>query len=175
MISVVAFVGRSGCGKTTLLTGVVAELTRRGYRVAVIKHTPHQDVVTDAPGSDTARCWEAGAAETVLVTPERVARVRRHAVEPPLAQVLAAITDVDWILVEGYKQSSLPKLEVVRAACDPQPIPGLAGRIAFVTDLPALAGLLPCLALDDPRAVADFLVRRLRSAPEEEHGPLAGG
>jgi molybdopterin-guanine dinucleotide biosynthesis protein B len=160
MIPVVAFVGRSGCGKTTLLTGVVAELARRGYRVAVIKHTPHQDVVTDAPGSDTARCWEAGAVETVLVTPERVARVRRQATEPPLEQVLAAITDVDCILVEGYKQSALPKLEVVRAACDPQPIPGLAGRIAFVTDLPALSDTLPCLALDDSCAVADFLIRR---------------
>lgn len=160
MIPVVAFVGRSGCGKTTLLTGVVAELARRGYRVAVIKHTPHQDVVTDAPGSDTARCWEAGAVETVLVTPERVARVRRQATEPPLEQVLAAITDVDCVLVEGYKQSALPKLEVVRAACDPQPIPGLAGRIAFVTDLPALSATLPCLALEDSRAVADFLIRR---------------
>lgn len=168
----VAFVGRSGCGKTTLLEQVVAELTRRGYRVAVVKHTRHHDVATDLPGSDTRRFWEAGAAEAMLVTPDRVARVRRCAVEPALEEMAATITDVDLIVVEGYKQAALPKLEVVRAACDPEPIPTVEGRIAFVTDVPALAGDLPCLDLNDSQAVADFIVHHFLKGAGD--GPLAG-
>ncbi len=161
VIPALGITGRSGSGKTTLLEKLLAELVNRGYRVGVVKHTFHA-VETDREGTDTRRFWEAGAACAVLVSPDRVMQVRREA-EAPLEAVLAGIQAVDLILVEGYKRSALEKIEVVRRACDPVPIPDLTGRIAFVTDIPELSETGPCFGLEDVAAVADFVVARIRS------------
>lgn len=162
-LPVLGFFGRSGSGKTTLLEKVIGELARRGYRVAVLKHTRARNVETDLPGKDTRRLWEAGAAHTAFLVSDRIVHTHRYAAEPPLSEALAGIHDVDLILVEGDKHDALPKLEVVRAACDPQPIPEITGRIAYVTDvadLPDAEGL-PHFSLEDVPALADFIERQL--------------
>ncbi len=156
-IPILAFVGHSGSGKTTLLESLIPRLTQRGYRVAVVKHTWHRDIVTDVPGMDTRRLWDAGAAQTLLVTPERVAHIYRCETEPPLETVLAQVHDVDLILLEGFKRAPWPKIEVVRAAHNPAPLTDLAGRVAFVTDVPALSADVPCFALDAWEALANFV------------------
>ncbi|MEA3309267.1 MAG: molybdopterin-guanine dinucleotide biosynthesis protein B [Chloroflexota bacterium] len=164
-------IGRSNSGKTTLLEKLIGELTRRGYRVAVLKHTRHPGVQTDLPGKDTRRLWEAGAVHTTFLTPDRLVQTQRYAEEPQLARVLAGIRDVDLILIEGYKRSAFPKIEVVRAARDPHPLPGIAGRIAYVTDLPALAGDLPLFELNAIEPLVAFVENYLA---EWNDGTLAG-
>lgn len=160
-IPCISFVGRSGVGKTTVLEPVVAHLTQRGYRVAVVKHTRHVGVETDLPGKDTRRFWDAGAAQTFLVTPDCVTHIARVA-EPTVLATVAGIRDVDVVLVEGDKFGPLPKIEVLRAAVSAEPLVGIAGRIATVTDAPealgtAEAGELPCFGLTDSVALADFI------------------
>lgn len=155
-----SFVGRSGVGKTTVLERLTALLTQRGYRVAVVKHTRHADLETDAPGKDTRRFWDAGAAQTVLVTPERVVHTTRVAA-PATAAVVALVRDADVILVEGDKYGPLPKIEVLRAACTTTLLPEVAGRIACVSDAPDPAWGLPCFALEDGAALADFIQGRI--------------
>lgn len=155
-----AFVGRSGSGKTTLLERLFPVLRQRGYRVAVVKHTWHPGVSFDAPGSDTRRFWDVGAECTILVAPDFVMRAQRHTDEPPLAQVLAAIHNVDLIILEGFKRAPVPKIEVVRAACDPDLLPGLEGRIACVTDVAGLP-CAPCFAFEAVEALTDFIVDQI--------------
>ncbi|MGC9356927.1 MAG: molybdopterin-guanine dinucleotide biosynthesis protein B [Anaerolineae bacterium] len=163
-VSAIAFIGRSGSGKTTLLEKLVAELSARGYRVGVVKHTRHRGVETDLPGTDTRRFWEIGAAHTTLVTPDRVVHTHRWDSEPPLDQVLGEIHGLDLILVEGYKHGTLPKIEVVREACDPSLLPEIEGRIACVTDVECLAcGPLPRFALEQVVGLADFIEKYLIS------------
>ncbi len=167
-IPALGFVGRSGCGKTTLLEQVLRELLRRGYRVALVKHTHHRDLETDLPGTDSRRFWDAGAAQVALLAPDRLVVTRRHIEEPPLEAVLAQLGDVDLVLVEGYKRGSLPKIEVVRAAHDATLLPGLENRIACVTDVSDLPWDGPRLPFD-AAAVADFIEREVRD------GTLARG
>lgn len=155
-----AFVGRSGSGKTTLLEKLVAELARRGLRVGVVKHTRHH-VETDEPGSDTRRLWESGAVHTLLVTPDRAVHAQRYAEPPSLPDILPAIRGVDLLLIEGFKRAEVPKVEVVRAACDSQLLPDLQGRIACVTDVPDLLWEGPTFALEDVEPLADFVMQRL--------------
>lgn len=158
-----SFVGRSGIGKTTLLERVVALLTQRGYRVAVLKHTRHTDIETDAPGTDTRRFWDVGAVETLLVTPERVVRTRRvHAPAP--AEIAATVQDVDVVLVEGDKYGPLPKIEVLRAACTTTLLPDIVGRVAVITDIPNSAWEWPTFALDNVAGLADFIEARIAAA-----------
>jgi molybdopterin-guanine dinucleotide biosynthesis adapter protein len=171
---VVAFVGYSGSGKTTLLVSVVRALKARGVRLAVVKHSGHYDIDENATGSDTRRLWSAGADLVVLMTPDRLALWRRTESEPALSDVLARVVMglppdprapvgsdgdavVDLILLEGYKRSSVPKIEVIRAACHPQPIAGLRRRLACVTDVPTLALGCPTFGFDEIAAIVDLL------------------
>ncbi len=114
---VVCFAGYSGSGKTTLVEGVIGALKLRGLRVSVVKH-PHHKFDIDHPGKDTWRHREAGAFEVVAVSSRRMALMREFEQETALTvhQLIAQLHDgVDWVLVEGFKQSDLLKVEVWRA------------------------------------------------------------
>ncbi len=156
-LPIVSFVGRSNSGKTTLLERLIPLLQQRGYRVGVIKHTLRQDIETDIPGTDTRRMWDAGADHVAFVTADRIVHTRRCAEAPTLEMALAGVHDVDIIIAEGFKRGTFPKIEVTRAARDPNLIPDVEGRIACVTDVPDLACDLPHFELDDVAALADFI------------------
>lgn len=161
----VAFVARSGTGKTTLVESLIRELRSRGYRVGALKHDAHRFEI-DRRGKDSARFTEAGAEVMALVSDDTVAVVQKPARPPKLDTMLRIwFSDLDLVLVEGYKTSSLPKIEIHRAGLgDPllcrgeKDDPDLR---AVASDDPAgLTGGLgvPVLDLDSPAAVADFLV-----------------
>lgn len=160
---VVAFVGRSGSGKTTLLERLLPGLHARGVRVAVVKHAVRHAVASDVPGTDTHRFWEVGAAQVALVAQDRLVWTRRYEQDPGYGAALALVEDVDLVLLEGFKQSPFPKVEIVRRACDPELLPGLENVIAVVTDVPdlVLANDVALFGLGEPEAIAEFLVQRL--------------
>ncbi len=191
---IVSFVGRSNCGKTTLLEKLIPALAQRGHRIAVIKHTHHREVETDIPGTDSRRLWDAGADHVAFVTPNRVVHTHRYNIEPSLAEALRGIHDVDVVLMEGYKAADtitptaagaaarsfdklsmtrtadthpVPKIEVVRSACDPKPIPGLEGRIAYITDIPDLSETLPCFRFTDLEGLMNFIEKHIIEAQSE--------
>lgn len=170
----VAFVGYSGCGKTTLLVSVIRALKVRGVRLAVIKHSGHRGIDDNVAGSDTHRLWSAGADLVALATPDRLAFWQRTENALALPDVLARVVGdrspdpcatggsdgegkVDLVLVEGFKRSDGPKIEVIRAACHSQPIAGLRGRLACVTDVPTLALDCPTFGFDEITAIVDLL------------------
>ncbi len=166
---IVSFVGRSNCGKTTLLEKLIPALAQRGYRIAVVKHTHHREVETDILGTDTRRLWDAGPDHVAFVTPNRVVHTHRYGIAPSLAEALRGIHDVDIILMEGYKAAdAIPKIEVVRSACDPQPIPELKGRIAYITDIPNLNQTLPCFKFEDPENLLDFIEKNVINRSQNE-------
>jgi molybdopterin-guanine dinucleotide biosynthesis protein MobB len=158
----VSFVAKSGTGKTTLLEKVIAGLKQRGYRVGVIKHDAHRFDI-DHPGKDSHRLTAAGADTMLISSPEKLAVVKKHAVAPPIEELIASyFPDVDIVLTEGFKQSGLPKIEVHRRersstllcrgeAFDPT-------LLAVVSDEP-LALDVPVLDLNDSDQVVDFLLR----------------
>jgi molybdopterin-guanine dinucleotide biosynthesis protein MobB len=113
---VVSIVAKSGTGKTTLLEKLIGELKRRGYTVGAIKHDAHQFDI-DREGKDSWRLTQAGADAMLITSPAKIALVRqnRGSVEPPLAETIAAYCgDLDIVLTEGFKRSSMPKIEVHR-------------------------------------------------------------
>ncbi|MBN2389333.1 MAG: molybdopterin-guanine dinucleotide biosynthesis protein B [Anaerolineae bacterium] len=160
--SIISFVGRSNSGKTTLLEKLIVLLRQRGYRVGVVKHTLRRDVETDIPGTDTRRMWDAGAEHVAFVTPDRIVHTQRYVEAPPLDLALAGVHDVDIVIVEGFKRGPFPKIEVTRAARDPNLIPDVEGRIACVTDVPDLACAVPRFAFDDVVGLADFVEHALK-------------
>ena len=175
-MKVVGFAGYSGAGKTTLVERLVLELRHRGLRVSVVKHAHHSFDV-DHPGKDSYRHREAGAFEVVVASNRRLVLQRQFEQEAELSvhHLIAELYDgVDWVLVEGFKESDLLKVEVWRAAANrPVRYPDDDFVVAIATDsasaLPQ-ATLRPVLDLNDAHAVAEWLIhnqdRFHYSAPE---------
>jgi molybdopterin-guanine dinucleotide biosynthesis protein B len=158
---VVSVVGKSGSGKTTLMEKLVAELTRRGYRVATVKHHIHE-VEIDVPGKDSWRHAHAGSRVAMISSPTQFAVVRRIDCERTLAELVEAAGDVDILLTEGYRQSGDVRIEVCRAERSEERICEPHELFALVTDTATASadvGGVPVFGLDDAIAVADLIER----------------
>src|SRR3990172_439969 len=158
-IPLVTVIGKSGCGKTTWLEKLVAELKRRGYRLATVKHHSHRGFDIDQPGKDSWRFAQAGSDHVVIASPDKIASYRKIERELSLNEIAAGISDVDLILVEGYKQAEKPALEVLRAESSRQLIGSREQRFAVAADFPLDLGV-PHFGLDDVREIADLIEAR---------------
>lgn len=112
----VSIVGRHNSGKTTMIVKLIEELARRGRDVGSIKHHSHDNFEVDYPGKDSYRHREAGATETVIASPSKLARVKTLHQELECSQIVNSMPGHDVILVEGYRKSGLPTIELMRAA-----------------------------------------------------------
>jgi len=154
--------GWSGSGKTTLLAAIIPELAARGLSVSTIKHA-HHDFDIDRPGKDSWRHRQAGASEVMVASARRWALMHelRGAAEPSLDELVARLSPVDVVIVEGYKRHPHPKLEVHRPSLGkPLLYPDDPHIVAIASDEP-FAAPLPLLSLADPAAVAGFMLDHL--------------
>jgi len=132
LVPVISFIGRHNSGKTTVLTGVVQYLSAAGYRIAVIKHAHHN--LSIEPLKDAEKLFEAGADLVVASSPEISLQYRRHQSQTDFSAIQAQIPeDMDLIIVEGYKNEDLPKIEVLRQEIDPEPML-LPSTLALISD-----------------------------------------
>lgn len=161
-VKAVSFVAKSGTGKTTLLEKVIASLKERGYRVGVVKHDAHRFDI-DHPGKDSYRLTAAGADTMLISSPEKLAMVKKHTASPPIEELLSTyFTDVDIVLTEGFKKSSMPKIELHRRE---RSATLLCRGEDFDPSLVAVASDerleldVPVLNLNDALQVADFIER----------------
>lgn len=162
-MKVVGFRGFSGSGKTTLVEQLVAHLRQAGQRVSVVKHAHHSFDI-DHAGKDSWRHRQAGAFEVVIASNRRLAKIREYEAlaDPSVHDLIAELGPCDWVLVEGFKLSALPKIEVWRASTrQAAHYPQDSHVVAICTDSPGqlpAPTALPVLDLNDARAVAEFLL-----------------
>ena len=154
---VVAVSGVKNSGKTALIEAMLPHLTAAGLRVAVIKHDGHR-FLPEPPDTDTGRFMAAGAWGTAIFDGEKYKVVRREVVDE--AALIAQFPEADLILLEGFKYSAWPKLEVVRAGNSEAPVANPTTLLALVTDL-ALPGV-PTLPLGDGAGAAALLIRYVK-------------
>lgn len=172
----VCIVGKKNSGKTTLVVALAAELKRRGWRVATIKHG-HHAFESDEPGRDSWRHFNEGEAEaTIMAGTGKIALTMRIEGEPDPERLVAELyagRGYHLVLVEGFKHGALPKLEVLRRARQERPVyddadgEAAARYLGIVTDDPMIRAPVPVIPLDpeDPRGlhvsqVADLLEAR---------------
>jgi len=161
---VFGFAGWSGSGKTTLIEQVIPRLVATGLAVSLIKHAHHRFEV-DQPGKDSWRHREAGCTEVLITSGIRWALMHelRGAREMSMAEALARLSPCDLALVEGYKASAIPKLEIWRADLGkPLLYPQDPHILAIATDSAdrirsASGRQLAVLRLDDYDAIATFV------------------
>jgi molybdopterin-guanine dinucleotide biosynthesis protein B len=153
----IGLAGWSGAGKTTLLVKLIPCLIARGVSVATVKHA-HHAFDLDQPGKDSYRHREAGATQVLIGSANRWALVHelRGAPEPTLAELVARLSPVDLVIVEGYKRDIHPKLEVHRASVG-KPLLHLSDPhiVAVAADGALPDARVPVIDLDDIEAIAD--------------------
>jgi molybdopterin-guanine dinucleotide biosynthesis adapter protein len=156
--------GWSGSGKTTLVGRLLPELIGRGLTVSTLKHA-HHGFDVDQPGKDSWLHRQAGAHEVMVSSANRWALMHEHrgAPEAGLDDLVAHMSPVDLVIVEGFKSHPHPKLEVYRPRLDK---PLLCRDDPFIVAVASdgdLTGLsVPALALADTPAIADFIIAHCR-------------
>lgn len=158
---IIGLAGWSGSGKTTLITKVIPCLRARGMTVSTLKHA-HHGFDLDQPGKDSFFHRAAGATEVIISSAKRWAILHelRKDAEWDLPDLLAKMSPVDLVLVEGYKRDAFPKLEVHRAA-NGKPLihPEDPHVVAIAADIPLPAAKVSVVDLDDVEAIADLLLK----------------
>lgn len=172
----IAVSGRKNSGKTTLITKILPILTEYGWKVATIKHDGHE-FQADVPGTDTYRHLEAGAYGTAIFSGSKYMIVKKQT-EVLLPQLIEQFPEADLLLLEGFKGSGFPKLEVIRGENSSESVCAEEGLLAVVTDLTReeLKGVdpeLPLIDLNDVQAAAEFIrafVKDIENGREEKTG-----
>ena len=159
-MQVMGIVGWSGSGKTSLLVELLPLLRAAGLSVSTMKHAHHRFDV-DKPGKDSFRHREAGASEVLVVTSSRWVFMHesRDEPEPSIESLIERMTPVDLLLIEGFKTHHHPKLEIHRQS-EGKPLlhPEDPEIVAVATDVPLPGAAVPQLDLNDPQAIADFIL-----------------
>ena len=160
MIPIVSIIGKSDSGKTTLIERLIPEIKRRGYRIATVKHDTHSFEI-DREGKDSYRHKKAGAAISLISSPEKVAVIADVDRDMNLSELRDQfVSNVDLIISEGYYRDSQPKIEVFRGAAHGEPLCTKDDNlVAFVSDVPFDKGV-PCFNLNDIKGIADFIEER---------------
>ena len=167
MHSIISVVGKSGSGKTTLLESLIAELKKRGHKVAIVKHSHHADEL-DVANKDTWRFTKAGSELAAINSLDHLAIYRRmeHYFDPQEISNFI-LWDYDLILTEGFKGSGYPKIEVhnrekgADLLTDPQQL------LAVVTDEP-LAVDVPQFSRNEVSKIADLIENTLLVQQKED-------
>jgi len=166
MTPIVSIVGTSDSGKTTLIEKLVPELTRRGYKVATIKHDVHGFDV-DREGKDSWRHKQAGAHTVVISSPQKLALIRDVDHDADLGELRDKyIQDVHIILSEGFKRNTQPKIEVFRKERRRELLCTREDNLlALASDQPFDIGV-PCFDLEDARGIVDLIEERFLQRKE---------
>lgn len=167
-IPIIGFAGFSGSGKTTLIEKLIPALKERGVRTAVIKHDAH-GLKFDCNGKDSARFASAGADYSIVNGPGQTAIFIQH--QLTVEEAAAKISNVDLILIEGYKYGSFPQIGVSRKENGKDFPLEIAHYKALVTDREIRNPPVPLFGFGDIDAIADFLIEMIEqyTAPEERN------
>ncbi|MDF1873861.1 molybdopterin-guanine dinucleotide biosynthesis protein B [Vannielia sp.] len=172
-MKVMGVVGWKNSGKTGLVERLVSEIAGRGFSVSTIKHA-HHGFDLDQPGRDSFRHREAGAREVLIASARRWALMHEldEEEEPGVEELMAQLTPVDLVIIEGFKREGHMRIEAHRSETRKTLLAEEdEGIIAVASDEPVEAAV-PLFALDDTGAIADFVLQRVGLGPRGENGDV---
>ena len=172
---ILAVSGVKNSGKTTLIVSLLPKLKQKGLKVAVIKHDGHE-FEADIPGTDTWKFGEAGACGTLVFSGSKYMMVR-YRPAPSTDELICYFPESDVVLLEGFKDSEYPKIEVIRrgnslkSVCNPKFLLGIVTdlrREELEAEGTALPENLPFFDLNETEILADWICQLWRQKQTEQ-------
>jgi molybdopterin-guanine dinucleotide biosynthesis protein B len=158
--AMIGIAGWKNSGKTTLVSRLVQAFTKRGFKIATIKHA-HHDLRPNDGTTDSERHLQAGACNVAVVTPTgwEISGQSQDLPVPSLEEIAMRLAPADLVLVEGYKSARIPKIELRRSASatDRPLADNDTNVIAIASDLALEDRNVPVFALDDVEGIAAFI------------------
>ncbi|MCD8301295.1 MAG: molybdopterin-guanine dinucleotide biosynthesis protein B [Clostridiales bacterium] len=161
--AVFAISGIKNSGKTTMITKLIPIFNSMGLKTAAIKHDSH-GFDPDVPGTDSYRHRSSGACGTAIYSDELSMIIRQESITEK--ELINAFPEADMILLEGFKWTDYPKIEIVRKGnsvepvCDPKTLVGIATDLN-TSETAAFPTQVPILNLNDPERIAQIILRYL--------------
>ncbi len=174
MVPVIAIVGRSGAGKTTVMEKLIAEFKTRGYRVGAVKHS-HRTIDLDAPGKDTWRYSQAGSDAVAISSPLRITVFKNLDHEPALEETVLLLGDsYDIILAEGFKDTRAPKIEVCPTGKKGDLVCNESELCAIISKI-RKSGKKPVFGREETGRIADFIEHDILAAMPSDMSVAVNG
>lgn len=159
MIPIICIVGRKNSGKTLLIERLIPQLQALGYRIGTLKHHHHKTNL-DVEGKDSWRHSQAGADAVAILSPVQFVLFRKVNTDVTPESLVPLLGEVDCVLLEGFKASPYPKIEIHRPALDSEPLCAQKDHlIALVSDQPLERGV-PCFTWQEIPTLARFIQSR---------------
>ena len=155
----IALCGYSGSGKTTLITKMIEQLSNK-YTIGYVKHDAH-NFEMDKPGKDTYKASKAGARAIYICDENKMALLGDNALKTQLNKLL--LLDMDFVLVEGYKDSDINKLLVldkknkILSKYKQGKFKNIIGIIGYEKHMHSDLNV-PYFNINDASTIADFIV-----------------
>ncbi|QRN86602.1 molybdopterin-guanine dinucleotide biosynthesis protein B [Clostridia bacterium] len=158
MNKIYSFVGYANTGKTTYLEKLISLLSGRGYKIAVLKHTSHEEAffLGKQGKKDTDKHFLAGANYVALVGPSGYSLVARQS-EPEPEEIMALFPDADFIFTEGYKRGPYRKIEINKEYLPDDTMYKPSERFALVTDASNPEAAI--FSIQRPEELAEYLIK----------------
>lgn len=154
MSKILAVCGVKNSGKTTILEKIIPLLINRGLKVAVIKHDGH-DFIPDVPETDSFRVRKAGAYATAVFSKYRYLIYKEQEISPE--ELARNFPEADLILIEGLKDSSYPKIELIRKEISTKPICNQESLLALITDVNFVHKDIPVFQYNHLSEIVEFI------------------
>lgn len=157
--AVIVICGIKNSGKTTLIRNLIPKLNALGYKVATIKHDGHE-FESDVPGTDSYYHQKAGAYGTAVYSKSQFMITKKEEQSSP-EKLMGYFPEADFILIEGCKNSSYPKIEVIRSVNRNEPASNPQGRFLIVTDIKDYQGTERFVAFEETDKIINAMVEQL--------------
>ena len=160
--------GWSGSGKTTLLTKLIQNFTKIGINVGTLKHAHHKFDI-DKPGKDSYNLRKSGARPMIISSKERFALIQENDEheERSLFEMLEMFSKkplrkCDIIIVEGYKNENIPKLEIHRSEIRKPLLFEDDKNIFAIASDKLIETRLPLFDLNNINSITDYLIQKFK-------------
>ena len=155
-------VGWKNSGKTLLVQKLIEYFTKKNLIVASIKHA-HHDFDIDKPGTDSYLHRQAGSQQVIVSSSKRWAKIveLKGTSEKKLNELLLELDSPDIVIIEGFKDASHPKIEIIKKDSDNYLFPKINNVLSVVSDN-KIDTNLPQFKRKEIEKIAEFILTKVK-------------